>query len=128
MPDQIRGVSEMMSVLKQMHMTRRFQDIELQQAILQATYAASIESDLPPNIIAEMMGSNPDAPAFEVASRSMLSSIVQHRTTNNLQLNGVQIPIMHPNTKLNLQQLAQPTGTGSEFEQSLLRKLQQVWV
>ena len=67
MPDQIRGVSEMVSVLKQMRMTRRFQDVELQQAVLQATYAASIESDLPPQMITEIMGGNPNGASFDMA-------------------------------------------------------------
>lgn len=123
LPDQIRGVSEMVSVLKQMRMTRRFQDVELQQAVLQATYAASIESDLSPQVIAEIMGSNPNAPSFGEAAKSMLSSILQHRATNNIQLDGARIPVLHPNTKLNLQQLGQPSGVGSEYEQSLLRHI-----
>lgn len=121
LPDQTRGISEMVSVLKQMRMTRRFQDVELQQAILQATYAASIESDLPPQLIAEIMGANPNAPSFGEAAKSMLSSILHHRATNNLQLDGARIPVLHPNTKLNLQQLGQPSGVGSSYEQSLLR-------
>lgn len=123
LPDQIRGVSEMVSVLKQMRMTRRFQDVELQQAVLQATYAASIETDLPPQVMAEIMGANPNAPSFGEAAKSMLSSILQHRATNNIQLDGARIPVLHPNTKLNLQQLGQPSGVGSEYEQSLLRHI-----
>ena len=121
LPDQTRGISEMVSVLKQMRMTRRFQDVELQQAVLQATYAASIESDLPPQLIAEIMGANPNAPSFGEAAKSMLASILHHRATNNLQLDGARIPVLHPNTKLNLQQLGQPSGVGSSYEQSLLR-------
>ena len=123
LPDQTRGISEMVSVLKQMRMTRRFQDVELQQAVLQATYAASIESDLPPQLIAEIMGANPNAPSFGEAAKSMLSSILHHRATNNLQLDGARIPVLHPNTKLNLQQLGQPSGVGSSYEQSLLRHI-----
>lgn len=123
LPNQMRGVSEMVSVLKQMRMTRRYQDIELQQAILQATYAATIESELNSTVIAEMMGHNPNSPNFEAASQSMLKSILSHYATKNLQLDGVKIPVLHPNTKLNLKQLGQPSGTGSEFEQSMLRHI-----
>nr|DAI43013.1 MAG TPA: portal protein [Caudoviricetes sp.] len=123
LPEQVRGVSELVSVLKQMRMTRRFQDVVLQQAVLQATYAASIESDLPPHLLAEIMGANPNAPSFGEAARSMLSSIVQHRATNDIRLDGARIPVLHPNTKLNLQQLGQPSGIGTEYEQSLLRHI-----
>ena len=122
-PEQVRGISEMVSVLKQMRMTRRYQDVVLQQAVLQATYAASIESDLPAQMIAEIMGANPNSPSFDEAAKSMLSSIVRHRATNNIQLDGARVPVLHPNTKLNLQQLGQPSGVGSEYEQSLLRHI-----
>lgn len=123
MPDQIRGVSELVSVLKQMRMTRRFQDVELQQAVLQATYAATLETDMPPNIIGEIMGANPNAPSFESAAKSVLTSVARSEATRNLQVDGVRIPVLHPNTKLHLQQLGQPSGTGSEYEQSLLRHI-----
>lgn len=122
-PEQVRGISEMVSVLKQMRMTRRYQDVVLQQAVLQATYAASIESDLPAQMIAEIMGASPNSPSFDEAAKSMLSSIVRHRATNNIQLDGARVPVLHPNTKLNLQQLGQPSGVGSEYEQSLLRHI-----
>ena len=121
--DQTRGISELVSVLKQMRMTRRFQDVELQQAVLQASYAATIESDLPNHIIAEVMGANPNAPSFEDAAISMLSSIAHHKPSRELQLDGTRIPVLHPNTKLNLQQLGQPSGVGSTYEQSLLRHI-----
>ena len=121
--DQTRGISELVSVLKQMRMTRRFQDVELQQAVLQASYAATIESDLPNHIIAEVMGANPNAPSFEDAAISMLSSIAHHKPSRDLQIDGTRIPVLHPNTKLNLQQLGQPSGVGSSYEQSLLRHI-----
>lgn len=121
--DQTRGISELVSVLKQMRMTRRFQDVELQQAVLQASYAATIESDLPNHIIAEVMGASPNAPSFEDAAISMLSSIAHHKPSRELQLDGTRIPVLHPNTKLNLQQLGQPSGVGSTYEQSLLRHI-----
>ena len=106
-----------------MRMTRRFQDVELQQAVLQASYAATIESDLPNHIIAEVMGANPNSPSFEDAAISMLSSIAHHKPSRELQLDGTRIPVLHPNTKLNLQQLGQPSGVGSTYEQSLLRHI-----
>ena len=53
----------------------------------------------------------------------MLGSILQHTATRDIQLDGARIPVLHPNTKLNLQQLGQPSGTGSEYEQSLLRHI-----
>lgn len=120
-PEQVRGISDMVAVLKQMRMTRRFQDVELQQAILQASYAATIESDLPAQMVAELMGQNPAAPDFDTMGREWLSSVGRHAATRNLRLDGVKIPVMYPNTKLNLQQLGQPAGVGSSYEQSLLR-------
>ena len=74
-------------------------------------------------MITEIMGGNPNGASFDMAAKSMLGSILQHTATRDIQLDGARIPVLHPNTKLNLQQLGQPSGTGSEYEQSLLRHI-----
>lgn len=42
-PDQSRGVAEMVSALKEMRMTKNFRDITLQNAVVNATFAAAID-------------------------------------------------------------------------------------
>lgn len=120
--DQSRGVSAMVSVLKQMKMTKKYQDIVLQNAVINATYAATIESELPSEAVYEMMGagtSNTDA-----FINNYLGQIqVYAGAAKNLQIDGAKIPHLFPGTKLKMQNAASPGGVGSNFEESLLRHI-----
>lgn len=120
-PDQSRGVSDMVSALKEMRMTRRFRDVTLQNAVLQATYAASIESDLPTETLWEQLGAvdaNDDANPIN----RYLTQLAQYAGGSKaLHIDGVKIPHLFPGTKLKLQPTGTPGGVGTSFEQSLLR-------
>lgn len=119
-PNQSRGVSDMVSALKEMRMTKKFRDVTLQSAVLQATYAASIESDLPSDLIWEQMGQGGGSPALE----SFLGQLAEYAGgAKALQIDGVKIPHLFPGTKLNFQSADAPSGVGEKFEQSLLRYL-----
>lgn len=119
-PDQTRGVADMVSVLKQMRMTRRFQDIVLQNAVVNASYAAAIESELPSDVVFASMG------AGGAGMANMLSDYLGALTTyvgsgNNIAVDGVKMPHLFPGTKLSLKPMGTPGGVGSDFEESLLR-------
>jgi len=123
LPDQTRGVADMVAALKQMKMTKKFQEITLQQAVVAATYAAAIESELPPGMVFEQMGggeANFDGiNAYMANYMTQLASYLEG--SKNIQVDGVKMPHLFPGTKLNIQSLAQPGGVGDGFEQSLLR-------
>jgi lambda family phage portal protein len=119
-PDQSRGVADMVSVLKQMRMTRRFQDIVLQNAVVNASYAAAIESELPSDVVFASMG------AGGAGMASMLNDYLAALTAyagggNNIAVDGVKMPHLFPGTKLALKPMGTPGGVGTEFEESLLR-------
>lgn len=118
-PDQSRGVAEMAAVLKQMRMTSKFQDVALQNAVLNATYAATIESELPAEVIWEQMAGG-DSKAM-TAYLDQLAAFTGG--AKSLHLDGVKIPHLFPGTKLNFQRSAVPEGAGEAFEESLLRKI-----
>lgn len=119
-PEQSRGFSKMVSALKEMRMTKRFRDIVLQSAVLQATYAATIESELPPESAFAAMGGGDEA--YSKWCLQHLGGIAQYSgKSRNLQIDGIKIPHLYPGTKLNLQNAATPGGIGSTFEQSMLR-------
>lgn len=122
-PDQTRGVSEMVSALKQIRMTKKFQDVTLQNAVVQATYAAAIESDLPSaDVYATLGGTNDPGAAFGEYIRSYLSQVADYSGgAKNLQLDGVKIPHLFPGTKLNMIPLGKGGPLGQDFEKSLLR-------
>lgn len=118
-PDQSRGVSEMVAVLKQMRMTAKFQDVVLQNAVLAATYAATIESELPSEVVWESMGAGNGG-----AVASYLEQLAQYSGGSKaLHIDGIKIPHLFPGTKLNFQAPRVGEGVGEGYEESLLRKI-----
>ena len=118
-PDQSRGVAEMVSVLKEMRMTKRFHEIVLQNAVVNATFAAAIESELPPEAAMEMIGVG-ETQNSKMAM--MLQEIAAYNGgSRNIAIDGVKIPHLYPNTKLKLLPAGTPGGVGQDFENSLLR-------
>lgn len=118
-PDQSRGAADMVSVLKQMRMTSKFQDVALQNAVLNATYAATIESELPSDVIWEQMGGGTNT-----ALQQYMDQLATYAgAAKGLHLDGVKIPHLYPGTKLNFQRSTSPDGAGEAFEESLLRKI-----
>jgi lambda family phage portal protein len=126
MPSQSRGVSEMVSVLKQMKMTSRYQDIVLQNAVVNATYAATIESELPREAAMESIGAVSSAPTANGIgwASEYLQAVSQYSDgSKNLHIDGVKIPHLFPGTKLQLRPAGTAGGVGTAFEESLLRHI-----
>ena len=120
-PDQTRGISNIVAALKEMRMTKKYRDIVLQSAALNATYAASIESELPTEVVMAQAGGGEPA-ALAKFAKMYLGEIAKYtKGARNLTLNGVKIPHFYPGTKMNLQNAATPGGIGTQFEQSMLR-------
>lgn len=118
-PDQSRGVSAMTAALKQMKMTKKFQDITLQNAVINASFAAAIESELPPDVLFQQMGGTPD---YNAVLQQYLEGLMAYvGGSNNIQIDGAKIPHLFPGTKLNLKPMGTPGGVGTDFENSLLR-------
>lgn len=126
---QSRGIAQMVSALKEMRMTKNFRDIVLQNAVVNATYAASIESDLPTQDIFNRLGGS-DVPPEKV-QEALTAYMVGHYTTlsqfmggaKNLAVNNVKIPHLPPGSKLQLRGAGQGGPLGTDFEQSLLRNI-----
>jgi lambda family phage portal protein len=119
-PDQTRGVADMVSVLKQMRMTKKFQDIVLQNAVVNATYAAAIESELPREVIFGAMGAGQSG-FGEMLGQYMTSLSAYVGGSNNIAIDGVKMPHLFPGTKLSLKPMGTPGGVGSDFESALMR-------
>lgn len=121
-PDQTRGIADMVSVLKEMKMTKKFQDVTLQNAVVNASYAAAIESELPSDVVFQSMGAG---------SKGLGGALTEYLTAlqayvgsgKNIAVDGVKMPHLFPGTKLNLKPMGTPGGIGSDFEESLLRHI-----
>ena len=120
-PDQTRGISQMVSALKEMRMTKKFRDVVLQSAVLNATYAASIESDMPAEVALQQAGGG-DLNAISNYGTSYLGEVAKYTSSSrNMQIDGVKIPVFYPGTKMKLQNAGTPGGVGTDFEASMLR-------
>lgn len=118
--DQTRGVADMVSVLKQMYMTKKFQDVTLQNAVVQASYAAAIESDLPSDVVFASMGAGQTG--FSALLGEYMTALTQYSDgAKNINVDGVKMPHLFPGTKLSMKPLGSPGGVGDGFEESLLR-------
>lgn len=127
-PDQTRGISDMVAALKSMRMTKNYSEMMLQSAVINASYAATIESEIPSEILAAAMGSASQVSAQNTWSNFMgmyLQSVTEF-TEDSQTLNGIdgaKIPHLFPGTKLNTRTIGTPGGIGSDFEASLLRHI-----
>ena len=120
--DQSRAVSDISTSLRELAITKKFRDVTLQNAVVNATYAASIESELPPEIVYQQMGAGDTANAITDYAADYLSAIADYTgSSKNMQIDGVRVPHLFPGTKLNLTPAGTPGGVGQDFETSLLR-------
>lgn len=127
-PDQTRGISEMTAALKEMNITKTWRDVNLQRAIVDATYAASIESDLPTEAVYQALGSGNMTPAevskaIQSYTSGYLNSVNSYTGSKGHRIDGVKIPHFFPGTKLNIRPAGHGGPLGTEFETSLLRYL-----
>lgn len=125
LPDQSRGVADMVAVLKQMRMTKKFQEITLQNAVINASYAAAIESELPSLEAFATLGAGGTSGimgGMQTYLGGYLSQLGMYLDgSKNIAMDGAKIPHLFPGTKLNLKPAGTPGGVGTDFEQSLLR-------
>lgn len=124
LPDQSRGVADMVAALKQMRMTKHFQEITLQNAVVNASYAAAIESELPTAEVFAAIGANNTSAmgGFQEYLNFYMGALTSYLDgAKTIALDGVKIPHLFPGTKLNLKPVGTPGGIGSGFEESLLR-------
>ena len=122
MIDQTRGISEMTAALSHSNMTKLYSELVLQKAVVDASYAAAIESEMPNADVIAAMGGGEDGFANAMGGyMSMLQEFLG--ASENIAIDGVKIPHLFPGTKFNVHAMSTPGGIGSDFENSLIRKL-----
>lgn len=119
-PEQTRGIADMVSALKDMRMTRKFKDVTLQSAVVNASYAAAIESELPTDVVYSAMGAGQTG--FGEMLGQYMDALSQYMgEANNIAIDGTRMPVLFPGTKVNLRSIGTPGGVGTSFEESLHR-------
>jgi lambda family phage portal protein len=117
---QTRGANSFMSVISRLKMLDKFQATQLQTAIINAMYAAVIETGLDSEKAFEIVGG--DKGTQNVMAKWMEQSADYH-DAQNLKLNGSKIAHLMPGEEF---KLLTPGNTGSgfaEFESSILRNV-----
>lgn len=125
-PDQHRGIADMVSVLKKMRMTKHLEEVVLQNAVINATYCAAIESELPTAEMITALGGGDGDPVevYNQAIGGYLAGLSEYLAgSGNISLDGAMIPHLYPGTKLNARSLGTPGAVGTDFHAALLRHI-----
>lgn len=119
-PDQTRGANEFLAVMEQMKMLDTLQQTKLQSAIINAMYAATIESELNSDqafeYIAGASGDDDSNPITQV-----LSKYAEYYSGNKIKLGGAKVPHLFPGDQLKLSSPSNSDNGFSQLEQSLIR-------
>jgi lambda family phage portal protein len=126
-PDQTRALSSLYSALSELQMMRKFRGIVLQNAIVNSTFAATIESELPSEVVFQSLGGGNAGDPGDVITEygaAYLSAIDAYtKGSRHMQIDGVKIPHLYPGTKLKLQPASAGGPLGTDFEKSMLHYL-----
>lgn len=110
-----RGSNALVSVLSQLPSLSKLQNATLQNAIINAMYAAVIKSDMSPEIAQAVMGGHSDQ-----AANLMTDKMKWHQAAD-ITFDGQQIPHLFPGEEIELL-TAQTSGQAfGDFEASFLR-------
>lgn len=123
-PDQTRGVAGMVTALTEMRMLKHFRKTELQRAVIGATYAATIETDIPGEAALSMgAGQTSESPYVDGIQKFLEMQAAYQDSARNIHMEGAKIPVFLPNTHLKIQNPGAQSPLGEQFEASLLRHI-----
>lgn len=110
--DQTRGKPEA-SVIKAVKMLQHYSNMEMQAAVVNAVFAAFIESPFDQDLITQRLGMQ-QVSAYQDMRR-------QFHEERNYSLAGVRIPRLFPGEKFNFSAAARPAGGFGPFMETFLR-------
>ena len=120
-PEQTRGVADMVAVLKETRMANKFHDTTLANAIANASFAATIESELPPEMVSDMLGAKDGKERVSAAQTLMQAMADYARGSKNMEIDGAKIVHLFPGSKFKMSPAGKIGGVGEGFEESLFR-------
>lgn len=118
-PGQSRGKNGLVSVLSKMKMLEKFEQATLQAAILNAMYAAVIESSMDWSSVGLAIGASQKNDPLE----TYVGQKQKFHKGGTIRYNGVKIPHLYPGEQLKFLQPEHPTTAFSSFEEAVLRYL-----
>lgn len=117
-PGQTRGMSAFASVIAAMKMGQEYTDAALQQAILQASYAAVLTSQQNYKDALDLIaGMAPDqAMTIRDMAEENLAAALEHHDKVQLRFNGASIPVLWPGEDLKMVQPATGANSLADFQ------------
>ena len=114
---QSRGTNQFLSVMEQLHMLPKLQHTKLQEAIINAMYAAVIETELGSDAAFEVIGSEGGTDNIQ----KYMALMAQYHKGANIKMNGAKIPHLVPGENLKLLTSGNADNGFVNLEESILR-------
>lgn len=125
-PNMSRGVSQLISVMKQMKMLGIYSDTEVERAIMSASFAAVIESELNYDQAMKVIGAEGGGGfgnGLTGATMDHLKNVAPYYQEMGLRYNGSRIAHLVPGEKLKVVQSAVNAAEYDGFEKSMVRQI-----
>lgn len=123
MPGQNRGKTGVVSVISKLKMLEKFEQVSLQAAILNAMYAAVIESPFDWQTVGASLGQKNERARSVDPLESYMGSRAAFHKEGYIRYNGVKIPHLYPGEKFELKAAEHPNAAFSAFEEGVLRHI-----
>lgn len=114
---QTRGANKFLSVMEQIHMLNKLQNTKLQNAIVNAMYAAVIETELGSEAAFEVIGSDNGHKKLE----DYMALFADYHEGADIRLNGVRIPHLAPGERLDLKTSSNADNGFADLEAAIIR-------
>ncbi|MBC3970563.1 phage portal protein [Morganella morganii] len=119
---QHRGIGILAPIVQKLKMLIKYDESELEAAILNAIFGAYIESPYDAQMVASALGDTGDFTGDELSAYQTQRTEYYQDKRLNLQ-NGARIPHLFPNEKIVTLSAARPTSNFDGFESAVLRNI-----
>jgi len=116
-PGLSRGKNGIVSVLSKLKMLEKFEQASLQAAILNAVYAAVIESPMDWQSVGGALGAGVETDP----TMQYMQNVSEWHKASKIRYNGLQIPHLFPGEKFELKSPEHPMANFGQFEEAVLR-------
>ncbi|MBR0649522.1 phage portal protein [Roseomonas terrae] len=114
--EQHRGVGVLTPVLARMKALTRYDGVELQAAIVNAIFAAYVQSPFDTDLVQEALGDGGSLPAYQQARADF-------HADKRLAVNGVRLAHLFPGETINTIAANRPSGNYPDFVNAVLRNI-----
>ncbi len=109
-------------IMQRLKMLVKYDETEVDAALINAIFGAYIESPFDPSLVAQAMGEGGALPEEDAVSGYQSGRADFHRE-RRLSVNGAQIQSLYPGEKMGVIAAARPAGNFADFESAILRNV-----